>query len=659
MIDHYHLVSSIQIEQHRYTLGCRCSIEQFEELETIICVGKQTVECPFVSLNRNTKAVEYQVTVPELTEDKYVFWAISKDGERKGVWKPDTSLQPDTLPAGFFFPGRYLSLTYDSGRSLQARSTDPNNFYAGLTGIRKTNSNLIFSGYLFLPAEQCNVDSLNLKIIKFREEAINSSHSVNVTPPEEKVFDNYDPQLYPKYGGNKIYKFIAIIAIDKIKDHYGYFNIFLEHNNTRVSFSNFNPKLLKRDHCYHVQLPKFNKALLVPFYNEFFEKWRLDIYHINAIEWFKLGFLKIKCFVKAIDKDKKIWLIGEYNNVARDNGMHFYNYLCGKETEITAYYVIYKDAKERSNIHRTNTVFYGSYKHFEIASKAGVLVFSHMPEFLLPKIDSIVRYRKKLAEFKTVFIQHGVIATTGSVVIYKKRLRKINKFIASSLFEKNIICKYLGYDDKEVAVTGLARWDNLLAISKKSTDILIMPTWRNNLDIVSKSEFKQSNYYKFWNTLLSNVDLLNLIRTNNITVYFFLHIGFTQFAGCFQLPPEIKQANNRNIQQLLSSCGLMVTDYSSVAFDILIQDKPVIFCPFDYSEMKNLRKGPDFINYEKDLPGPICYDQDSTVQEVIKHVKKGYKIDNIYRKRRKKFFDHIDSRNCDRLYAEIKALIEM
>ncbi len=659
MIDHYHLVSSILPEKKGYTLRCRCSSKQFEKLETLICVGDKTAECSFVLLNRSTQVVEYQVTITELTGEKCVFWAILKSGERKGVWKPDTSLQPENIPEGFFFPGRYLSLTYDSDKFLRTRSTDQDNFYAGLTGIWQNKSNLILSGYLFVPAEQHNVDSINLKIIKFRDETRQSSHQVNVISPKEKVFGNYDPELYPKYGGNKIYQFICTVAMHKIRADYGYFNMFLKHNDTTISFSNFNPKLLGRDHCFHVRLPIFSKALIVPFYNEYFEKWRLDIYHLSIIEWFKLIALKRKCSKKVVKKDKKIWLIGEYNNTARDNGMHFYNYLCDKKKDITAYYVINKNSKQQSSLCRRNIVFYGSYKHFEIAAKAGVLVFSHMPEFLLPKIDLIVRYRKKLSEFKTVFIQHGVIATTGSVFIYKKAIRKFNKFITSSLFEKKIICRYLGYDDDEVVITGLARWDHLLATSQKSTDILIMPTWRNNLDIVSEFEFKKSNYFKFWNNLLLNADLLDLIQTNNITVNFFLHIGFARFADCFKLPAEIRQGNGRNIQELLSTCGLLVTDYSSVAFDVLIQNKPVIFCPFDYSEMKKLRKGADFINYEKDLPGPVCYDQESTVQEIIKHVVKGYSINSIYQRRRKKFFDHLDNRNCDRLYEEIKTLIEV
>ena len=447
--------------------------------------------------------------------------------------------------------------------------------------------------------------------------------------------------------------------MDVVKCNYGYFTIFIEHNNILVTPSNYYKKLSEKDYCYPVRLSLCKRALLVPFYNEFFGRWRLDVYHLSLLEWFKLKRLKKRCLNKPIEKDRKIWLIGEYNCTARDNGMHFYNYLCRKKSGIKAYYVIYRDSKQRHKLLRKNIIFYGSYRHFEIAAKAGVLVFSHMAEFLLPKSDLIVGYRAKLSKFKTVFIQHGIIETTAISLIYQRKVRENDRFVVSSSFEKKIICKYLGYNEEEVIITGLARWDNLLAISKKSTDILIMPTYRNDLGNVSVPIFKQSNYYKFWNALLSNEDFLGLIRKNNINVNFFLHIGLARFAHCFELSPEIRQVNSEDIQKLLSTCGLMVTDYSSVAFDVLLQDKPVIFCPFDYDEMMEIRKGPEFISYENDLPGPVCYELDATVQEITKHVVNGYKLNTMYRDRRKKFFDHIDNHNCDRLYEEINKIIEL
>lgn len=657
MIKYFHLVSSIQSTQRSYTLCCRCSVDEFKKLSVIVCEGTESIECQITHVNQNDEVVEYQVVLPELPGERYLFFAVSKDGDKKGVWKPDDGFDPASLPAGFFFQGIYLNLIYEKKRSRGISFNEPSIINAGFTGIRRNKSTLNFSGYVLLSAGQFDVNKVSLKIIKFREEGVRSSHHVDVSPADEKVFGVYHPELYPRYVGGVVFKIECKVDMDTVKSNYGVFNLYIEHNDVLVTPSNYNRSLAENDRWFPVRISLLKWALFVPFHNEFFNKWRIDIYHLSLFECIKLKLLKKRCSKKPVEKDRKTWLIGEYNSTARDNGMHFYNYLCREKTGVKAYYVIYRNSKQRSNLLGKNVIFYGSYKHFKVAAKAGVLVFSHMPEFLLPKCDLIVRYRGKLSNFKTIFIQHGIIATTASVVMYQKKQRAFDRFVVSSSFEKKIICNYLGYDEKEVINTGLARWDNLMAISKKSSEILIMPTWRNDLENVSRAVFKHSNYYSFWNSLLLNEDFLSLIRKNNIKVNFFLHIGLERFADCFELSPEIRQVNGEDIQKLLSTCGLMVTDYSSAAFDVLLQDKPIIFCPFDYDEMMKLRKGPEFISYEKDLPGPVCYDLDMTVREIIKHVVNGYQIGTRYRDRRKKFFDHIDNHNCDRLYEEIKKVV--
>ena len=55
----------------------------------------------------------------------------------------------------------------------------------------------------------------------------------------------------------------------------------------------------------------------------------------------------------------------------------------------------------------------------------------------------------------------------------------------------------LKYDDEEVVITGLSRWDVLedKSKSKEKKEILLMPTWRPWLDDVPEEEFINSDYY--------------------------------------------------------------------------------------------------------------------------------------------------------------------
>ena len=131
-------------------------------------------------------------------------------------------------------------------------------------------------------------------------------------------------------------------------------------------------------------------------------------------------FLLLEKLNSAKKRNKKIWLIGEYSISARDNGMHFYHYMLEEHPEIDVYYVIEKNSEDLPYIDQRKVLYFGSYKHFVIASKAKVLVFSHMERYLIPKINRITKYKKSDNAYLKVLLQHGVIATTASIDFFIK-----------------------------------------------------------------------------------------------------------------------------------------------------------------------------------------------------------------------------------------------
>ena len=141
--------------------------------------------------------------------------------------------------------------------------------------------------------------------------------------------------------------------------------------------------------------------------------------------------------------------------------MHFYHYMLKEHPEIDVYYVIEKNSKDLPYIDQKKVLYYGSYAHFEIASKAKVLVFSHMERYLIPKINRITNYKKNYSAYLKVFLQHGVIATTASIDFLHKKIRAYDIFNVSSDFEKGVVKEYLGYSDQEIVINGLPRWDRL------------------------------------------------------------------------------------------------------------------------------------------------------------------------------------------------------
>ncbi|WP_171838968.1 CDP-glycerol glycerophosphotransferase family protein, partial [Campylobacter coli] len=148
------------------------------------------------------------------------------------------------------------------------------------------------------------------------------------------------------------------------------------------------------------------------------------------------------------------------------------------------------------------------------------------------------------------------------------------------------------FGKKEVVLTGLARHDALLKNNQSDCkQVLIMPTWRKYLvgNVIPNSgnreknnNFELSGYYLQWNLLLNNGTLQKLCEKYDYTIVFNPHPNIIPYLKDFNIPSYIKIANhNESLQELFCNSSLMITDYSSVAFEMAYLNKPVIYYQFD------------------------------------------------------------------------------
>ena len=113
-------------------------------------------------------------------------------------------------------------------------------------------------------------------------------------------------------------------------------------------------------------------------------------------------------------------------------------------------------------------------------------------------------------------------------------------------------------------------------------------------------------------------------------------------------------------QKEFTSSSLLVTDYSSVFFDFAFLKKPVVYSQFDkeqfFSGEHSYTKG--YFSYEDNGFGPVCYDLDTTVQEMIKVIENDCKNSETYIKRIEDFYEYFDDNSCKRVYEHIRKLDE-
>ncbi|EED2590568.1 TPA: CDP-glycerol glycerophosphotransferase family protein [Campylobacter coli] len=414
---------------------------------------------------------------------------------------------------------------------------------------------------------------------------------------------------------------------------------------------------LDRVFCYQkrlwVHIPKNAKDKLEMFINNEqsmvgrYGEYSLDIKSIR------------KEFQKRLPKSN-IWLLMDRDYEADDNAEHLYRYIMQNHPEQEIVFALRKESSDwkRLEKERFNLIEFESFEFERIIKKASKVISSHADEYLIRHVTLTQQF---------VFVQHGVIMNDLSRWLNSK---KINLFITSTRAEYDSIANNYNrykFGKKEVLLTGLARHDVLLKNNKSDTkQILMMPTWRagivGNVTNSSKRElkenFKQSEYFQKWNSLLNNDSLKKLCELYSYTIVFNPHPNIMPYLKEFNLPSYIKIANqDESLQVLFCNSSLMITDYSSVAFEMAYLEKPVIYYQFDKEDFFNshtLQKG--YFDYTKDGFGPVVENEENLLKELESLLQNDCKSFGVYKDNIDSAFVFKDRKCCERIYKKLNPI---
>ncbi|MDY6049921.1 MAG: glycosyltransferase [Corynebacterium sp.] len=338
------------------------------------------------------------------------------------------------------------------------------------------------------------------------------------------------------------------------------------------------------------------------------------------------------------------WLVLDRPGGAGDNGEHFYRWLTAHTNE-NAYFVLRRGAPGWDRLEREGfrLLAYGSVQATRAYLNAAVVISS----------DAVVESRRLAPAYRYgdpgvpfVFLQHGVI--------YNKDIHAwlnpmdIALMITSTREEYTYITDAtspyrLGPD--QVALTGLARFDRLVALPRSSSvvtsggsgpitgGVVLMPTWAPGAD------------YTVW------VELAEALVTAGVgPVTFVLHpslvagdipglssIGSGSSAS-FGSGASLRVVSVRDVdfQQLLRGTEVFITDYSSTQFDAAIAGCRVGFYQVDLWEGRAL--------YPWKPLGPTM----ATPAQVLSWIRTGEDLPQTHR------VPTADGHACERIYRAIR-----
>lgn len=197
--------------------------------------------------------------------------------------------------------------------------------------------------------------------------------------------------------------------------------------------------------------------------------------------------------------------------------------------------------------------------------------------------------------------------------------------VAPSKVFVSTVAKAERVNEQDVLVTGLPKYDShykqgidedkdILEYINGQKSIFYFPTWREGQGV--------------WFEGLDLVEMDRFLIKNNINLLVIPHKNSSKdiqdnYENIYITDTDI------SFDIILDHVDLFITDYSSITYDALRTDTPIIYYPFDHDEYISRR---DFVfDYDYISPGPKAYNQELLMREMIKLIQG---VDE-YNKRRK------------------------
>ena len=172
--------------------------------------------------------------------------------------------------------------------------------------------------------------------------------------------------------------------------------------------------------------------------------------------------------------------------------------------------------------------------------------------------------------------------------------------------------------------------------------LLYAPTYRGKLDTAIAPE--ELDIDMFGEALAD--DYVLMIKHHGSTVNE-IHIP-DKWRDSFAF--DIKKSKVLSIDKLLAVSDICITDYSSIAFEFSILERPLVFFAYDLDE--NIDSRGMYYKYEDITPGPICRTNEEVV-DYIKHIDERYDP-QVVKNFKEKFVGACDGHSTERTIALIE-----
>lgn len=344
-----------------------------------------------------------------------------------------------------------------------------------------------------------------------------------------------------------------------------------------------------------------------------------------------------------------------------------------KNTDFDTAWIVKKAASYNTLTERgIKCAVYDSIDANAIVSAADIIVANSYTYLTIPKKDSqlLVNLWHGSGVKAHDYYDHNL--NPRHAIKLKKYFEKVDLMCVHSLDDRFKLSAMLHFDLRKIYVTGQPRLDCVTSadgrknlaklfgeeINQYQHFIFFAPSYRSNMSchagkIYSDNIFRLDDF--------DDEKLAGFLTGRNAALIYKLHpIEQTAFSGrnfelndrCYELTDKMLFEQDIRYDEVLNSFDVMISDYSSIVFDYLLLDRPVVYLLPDFEEYKD-KKGFVFSNIDAFMPGEKAHNFDT----MLRALTNAFDRPDQYAVERKNVilnrFDYMDGKSTERCFKQI------
>lgn len=400
------------------------------------------------------------------------------------------------------------------------------------------------------------------------------------------------------------------------------------------------------------------------------------IYNLTEILFFPINFFSV-----IVPRKKNVWVFGAWRGHRySDNSRYLYEYVLKNEREIRPIWLT-RNKKLIELVHNDGGEAYlvNSLKGIWFAFRASTTVINEGLDDV--NVFGIIGSKKIQLWHGTPLKKIGIDAINhfykqqSQNLQWLRKFKNINPFhkwikkqaqwdiiVTSSNLTQQFLSSAFGIPQSKVKITGDPRSDIILSRHPKIPDTItnINNYHKNQKIILYVPTFRDSDFDYFKGvdlnqlaTFLERADALLLIK-----LHFVYRKELSNQSSTSQLDRIhfLEDDIYMDVNKILPFVDVLITDYSSIFYDYLLLDRPIIFTPFDYHSYLNERGF--YVDYYEMTPGQKCEDWEEIICKLDYIILKDQDKFSSERKRiRDLYHTYIDTSACQRVTKISKNLL--